>query len=80
MAGTLSPPIIIASATIGQFRDGAFLLSRAVASKSDLLAGRDLVSELLHADRVRVPGKGDVVVHDGRPVAHGQTSVRVRVG
>lgn len=36
------------------------------------LAARDLVSELLHTGRVRVPGKGDVVVHDGRPVAHGQ--------
>ncbi|MFJ1917190.1 hypothetical protein ACIOGX_35275 [Streptomyces sp. NPDC088147] len=36
------------------------------------LTARDLVRELLHVGGVRVPGKGDVVVHDGRSVAHGQ--------
>lgn len=35
------------------------------------LAARDILGDLLHVSWGRIPGKGDVVVHDGLPVAHG---------
>ena len=35
------------------------------------LAARDILGDLLHVNWGRIPGKGDVVVHDGLPVAHG---------